>query len=378
MSLRTDSRVGSAARTFVQVTSDPALFRSLAPAWNELWEVSEAGMMTTSHAFLRSWWDTYGAGKHFLALLVWEGDVLVAALMLLRKRRGAGPLQLRILRGFGPWHSGGRNGILHRPGRVDAVQAILETLEDLPGWDVAILGRLEEQWEQTGVLRRARLPSTLIPHPALAQIELHGSYATFLAARSGRFRAELRRRDRRRQEHGGFRIEVRRGGEVDAEAFERMAAIDRDSWKGESIVGVAAPERLAFFRRFLGAAAELGWPRLYFLQHHGRDAAFAMMIDAGSTTVGFKMSYRPEYAAFSPGGLLQQRAIEDSFESGLKRLDFFSPPTNAFHRAWHDTLATQVEVELYRRTAPGLGLWLARRARPPRNREPVVESGDTE
>jgi CelD/BcsL family acetyltransferase involved in cellulose biosynthesis len=139
-----------------------------------------------------------------------------------------------------------------------------------------------------------------------------------------------------------------------------MIEVDRASWKGESIVGVAAPERADFFRRFILAASAAGWSRLYLLRHGGRDVAFSYLLDAGSSVTGYKMSFVEEFSEYRPGAVLLARAIADSFGSGRRVFDFFNYPEGYQQRHWYNEELPQAEVATSGATPTGIPVWLGR------------------
>jgi hypothetical protein len=283
--------------------------------------------------------------------------------MFLRRRRGLRVLPVRVLRASGPRHTGSRNGILHLPGRTDAALALILALRELPGWDAIVVGWLDARWAQADALRR-ELPCQSLHHDrSVAMIRIEGDYESYLASRSPKFRGNVRRAEAALSRAGSYAIDVYRGAEVDEAVFGRMVGVERASWKGDSRVGIAAPSRLDFYARFIRAASAKGWSRLYLLRDGDRDVAFNYLLDTGSRTTGYRMSYREDYRKIAPGGVLLRRAIEDSFRAGLAEFDFFDPPKTHAPAHWANDRLPLVQVVTYNRWGAGGAVWLGRRIR---------------
>jgi CelD/BcsL family acetyltransferase involved in cellulose biosynthesis len=336
-------------------------FLALEAEWDELWQSAEAATPMNSHALFRSWWASYGAGRRSVLATAREHGRLVAAAMFLRRDRGRWPFRVRILRAFGPPHTGARNAILHLDGRTDAAVALVRAVRRQPGWDALVVGRLETRWAQYAALSR-ELPWVAVrPVRDVALIRIAGSYEDYLALRSAKARYRLRKIAADLERAPDCRIEVFRGKQVDDGIFRRMVAIEGDSWKAGSAAGIAGPEHVPFFRSFIAQASERGWSRTYLLRQGDRDVAFNYLLDTGRRATGWRMSYREEFRHLSPGIALLEHAVRDSFRDGLAEIDLFDPPKAGWHLQFANDRLRLAEIVSHNPLGPGAALWLAGR-----------------
>lgn len=83
----TGTGTGLATGLVTELVTDAAGFAALAPAWRRLQERCAAATPFQSHAWLHSWWLTYGRPGRLRLLLVRSGGDLVAAAPLMLVRR---------------------------------------------------------------------------------------------------------------------------------------------------------------------------------------------------------------------------------------------------------------------------------------------------
>jgi CelD/BcsL family acetyltransferase involved in cellulose biosynthesis len=70
------------------VVLEHADFDALADAWDDLWRRNPAATAFQSHAWSSAWARAYVPPGQLAAVVVWDGDILVAAAPLYRLRRG--------------------------------------------------------------------------------------------------------------------------------------------------------------------------------------------------------------------------------------------------------------------------------------------------
>ncbi|WP_405592753.1 GNAT family N-acetyltransferase [Streptomyces sp. NBC_01190] len=78
---------GGATDLRVSVCRDPRAFAALAPDWTRLHRACGPATPFQSHAWLHSWWLSYGVPRRLRLALVWRGPELVAAAPLMRVLR---------------------------------------------------------------------------------------------------------------------------------------------------------------------------------------------------------------------------------------------------------------------------------------------------
>ncbi len=144
----------------------------------------------------------------------------------------------------------------------------------------------------------------------------------YLATRSAKFRAELRRAIRKAAAAG-----VRYEGHQPTSAtearrlLERAMAIEAESWKGLAEEGVNEGAPLEFYRLMVEGLAARGALRFVFATSQDEDLAFVFGGVFGDTFRGLQMSYRAEFKALSPGNLMQAEMIRRLCLEGIPIYD---------------------------------------------------------
>lgn len=141
---------------------------------------------------------------------------------------------------------------------------------------------------------------------------LQGGPDAFLGRRSSGFRTSLRRACRvTRAADVTFEYHSRFHRLDDVRAlYERILAIENNSWKGMTGTGLAEPTMRQFYAHMLTRL----WPqdaiRVVIAQHRGRDIGFVMGALMDRIYRGLQVSFDQEFAALSLGNVLQWEIIQ--------------------------------------------------------------------
>jgi CelD/BcsL family acetyltransferase involved in cellulose biosynthesis len=161
-------------------------------------------------------------------------------------------------------------------------------------------------------------------------IELSGTWGEYLAARTSKFRNNLRRSEARAARHGEVVYQRYRplgaahnDGDPRWDLYDDCVALARRSWQGSSKHGTTLSHDSVreFVRDVHEAAARCGALDLNILRIDGRVAAYAYNYHYAGVLNGVRMGYDPEFARISPGTLLLARCVRDSFARGDLRID---------------------------------------------------------
>jgi CelD/BcsL family acetyltransferase involved in cellulose biosynthesis len=268
-----------------------------------------------------AWWRHASPLDSRLAVVIVMDDdrvVGVAPMSLRRTRTG-----LRVARLLGTGH---RVEPLAEPGREQEVAtAAVEALRgllDRPGAVLLDRGDAESAWP--GLLARAWprpaaiLWSELIEAPA---VRLAGrTYDEWLAARSGNFRSQHRRRRRQLAERGAeFRL-IGPGDDL-AGPIASFIALTIKRWVAH-LGADRGPEGVRGM--LLEAAADLvprGRMRIWTLEVEGRAISAQVFLVAGGEVAYWNGGYDEEWSKLRPGFETIIRAIEHAFAEGDRRLD---------------------------------------------------------
>lgn len=145
---------------------------------------------------------------------------------------------------------------------------------------------------------RALLASTLTPEDY---------FATSLSAKK---RKELRRQQRRLEEHGQLEIE-RRQDAAGAEAWAaEFLTLERRGWKGQAESALACdPATAQLFTQALAGAAQRGRLDRLALRLDGQPIAMLASFLSPPGAFSYKTAFDEDFARFSPGVLLQRENL---------------------------------------------------------------------
>ncbi|MFG2605861.1 GNAT family N-acetyltransferase [Streptomyces sp. NPDC048514] len=220
---------GRAARPALaaELVTDGAAFARLAPAWDRLFGRCAAATPFQSHAWLHSWWLSYGGHGRLRLLLVRSGEELVAAapLMLVRRPLPAlvplgGPISDYADLLLDDGDSGGAAGALTETLADAARTALIDLREVRPG------GTAERVYDRWPGPRRALPDSLCLELPA---VPMDGLVARLPSNKAQRVRAKLRKLTAL-----GVRRRTVGPEEVDA-ALGRLLELHRLQWQGRKV-----------------------------------------------------------------------------------------------------------------------------------------------
>jgi CelD/BcsL family acetyltransferase involved in cellulose biosynthesis len=183
------------------------------------------------------------------------------------------------------------------------------------GWTGAT-ERIERACEGAGLLCRMR--------PArFAYLDLPRTFSEFLDARSGHWRHELRRKERKVFNQTGVSFD-RCNSEDDLPAYlDGLFGLHYLRWqlKGEQGAFRRKPNEARFYRRFAPIALRNGWLRLYAIRERGAFKVSQVGYAYNGVLHGLQDGFDP---AFAPGAgiVLRGKVIDACISEGLHGYDF--------------------------------------------------------
>ncbi len=169
---------------------------------------------------------------------------------------------------------------------------------------------------RSGGLRARSRSATVLPFASLP-----GDYESYLAARSGSFRRQLRRFDRRLTE--AATISLRQTDDPDRVAadLETFFALHFRRWEARGGSSLD-PERVrAFHREFAARALERGWLRLLVMEADREPIAAFYGWRLGDRYSFYQAGFDPAWSRFSVGLVLHGRVIERAIAEGAGQYD---------------------------------------------------------
>jgi CelD/BcsL family acetyltransferase involved in cellulose biosynthesis len=187
---------------------------------------------------------------------------------------------------------------------------------------------------------------------------LEGTWEEYARRLTAKRRSNLRRLERRLQEHGHLAFEVHDGRRELSALLEEGFRVEASGWKGERGTAISStPQTRRFYEDAAAWAARRGSLRLGFLRLDGRPLAFDFAIEEVGAHSLLKTGFDEAWRAYAPGVLLRQRMIERAFVLGLDTYEFLGDATD-WKLEWIDSTHERVAVEAFRRSPAGTVGWV--------------------
>jgi len=309
-------------------------FRRLRPAWNALLLSTARPLPFMTHEWICRLQDHFGDDQEFVALVLRDGDKLVAGVpVVVRQVRFLGLSRtVAELAGTGPAPTRGM-------GLADKVDLLIRT--DAPeGTRVQLAAELLKMLDSVDLLDIKGVDSGSETGPALTALaprprstrdmrrsvspylELPGSWEAYLTSRSRKFRKNLRRYRRNLGQSGEIEIaRMERGADV-AGRLREIFAVNERSWtaaRGTNLF--RSPELRAFFLDVIPDLAEQGWIELQTLRLDGKAIAYELGFDLGDRVFAYSASYDQAHRQHSPGTVISAAIIERACDQGRVEYD---------------------------------------------------------
>jgi CelD/BcsL family acetyltransferase involved in cellulose biosynthesis len=151
------------------------------------------------------------------------------------------------------------------------------------------------------------------------EIELPGTWESYLYMLNGKQRHEIRRKIRRLNEAGHVQFRVLRRWDEISEAMDTFFSLFKASRPDKS--EFLTDRMMSFFRLMAQRMAQQGFLKLFFLDIDHVPAAGVMCFDYDNTMFLYNNGYNPQFANLSPGFISKVYSIKDSIEQGKRRYD---------------------------------------------------------
>jgi CelD/BcsL family acetyltransferase involved in cellulose biosynthesis len=323
-----ETRERPAIRT--ETISSYQAFLDLEPAWNEAVRAARIDHPFLEHAWLRTWWECFGAGSALHIVVVREdaesAEIIAIAPLISTSVRMFG-VSLRRLGFFYNAHVP-RAGFIVTQHPAEAYRAIWEHLRsERESWDLLQLCQLPDGSptleEMRSLADEAGLPSGVWFSGASPYISLDTCWSQYYSGLAAKHRANLRNRFKRLNQTGRVAVETVATRDGLGEALEDGLRLEESAWKRDAGTAISCDPRVRkFYENLACRAAGKKWLRLNFLKAGAERVAFDYSLAYSQQIFLLKLGYDPAFAAFSPSNLLMSMSLERAFENRMAKYDF--------------------------------------------------------
>ncbi|MFN8008883.1 MAG: GNAT family N-acetyltransferase [Terriglobia bacterium] len=165
-------------------------------------------------------------------------------------------------------------------------------------------------------------------------LSITGSFENYRGNLSKNFKNNLNKAGRRLCQLAQPRYVFLRGDSANLNELQCFLEIEASGWKGRNGTAILQSEGLtSFYREISTRFLRRGCLELDFLEADGKRIAGHLRVRMGRSVILLKIAYDEEYERYSPGNLLFEKAIQQTFESN--EIDEINCLTDTlWHRNW--------------------------------------------
>jgi len=325
----------------VSIIRDYEQFVSLESEWNEAVQRARIPHPFLRHEWVRTWWDSF-AGDRQLHLVIVRGDGRIVGIApLMRENAVIYGLPVRRLALLANDHTP-RTDFVVAGDENDVYRAIWNSLaSEMDSWDVLQLTQLPGASRtitaMSGVASADRLPIGRWKSSDSPYLELAGTWETYWASLSAKFRSNVRNRLSRLKQIGEPVLEVLSDKPAIAAGCDDAWRLEASGWKDQEGTSIGSdPKVQKFYTLLAERAADRGWLRLLFLTVGGKRIAVSYSAVYDGRLFLLKTGHDREFHACSPFKLLTYFAAQEAYARALREIDFLGD-TEPWKQEWTST-----------------------------------------
>ncbi|PQO38171.1 GNAT family N-acetyltransferase [Blastopirellula marina] len=319
--------------------------------WRQLFAQTPHATFFQTLDWLETYWQFFGKQKKLRVLLVQVDCQIIGILPLIEQTESthAGPVRVLTypLDAWGPFFG---------PIGSQPAATLYAGLQYLAGtsrtWDMLDLRWIESEIDRgrtISAMRCQALTPVSLPWKPSYAMELAEDFDTYLATRTPKFRATIRRAIRKAEQAGAVAeryrpaIDRQRPFCPNEQLYDECVQLAKRTWQGGSSTGttISHQQTAAYFRECFIKAARLGMIDLMALRHDGRLIAFSYNFHHQGRLLGLRMGYEPDCKRLSPGTALIGMQIRDSIQRGDNLIDLGTDHYDIKSRWTNRTLPSQ-------------------------------------
>ncbi|MFC2157971.1 GNAT family N-acetyltransferase [Acidobacteriota bacterium] len=288
--------------------------------WQRLLESSPVNSVFLTQEWFEAWWGAFGADS-FLSVFLGlddKGSLLGVAPFLLRGDTMAF-LACESVTDYCDFICKGENWsefirvLFHfiRTNYPKVKQIVLENIKESSPTLSIVSGLMEE-----GALT-CRIDQVEVA-PVL---EIPLSYSDYQATLDRKNRHELRRKNRRAESIPELRLEVLQNRDEVAAFIPRFIQLHRESDEDKKTFW-NRPGTRTFFLDMMERLAHRGWVKVFNLTSRGSLVASLLTMNYGDELSLYNITFKRDYAPYSPGYYLFNASIKDAISQRQKYVDF--------------------------------------------------------
>jgi predicted N-acyltransferase len=174
------------------------------------------------------------------------------------------------------------------------------------------------------------------------------SWDAYFQKLSKRFRKDLRSSEKELKEVGEIECKEYRSADESTKAFDRIMAIEKESWKWNKGIAINSVVYKDFYRTMVETAAAKNWLRLWILMINEKPIAYDLCVDFNGSVEALKKGYVESYRRLYPGGVLEWKMLEQFSKDGVHSVNFQWGDV-AHKSSWSTVLESHEEIFIFQK-----------------------------
>jgi hypothetical protein len=335
-------------------------FLAIKDEWDALSETSINPSFYATYPFVYTVWQHFRSeNDRLFILLVRRGVTLVGIAPFRIDSMKAGNIcSLRVIRFIAEWGSGDKPTIVTKE-KADVIwDRIFQFLEkEFTEWDGI---RLIEQHENSPVLKQKFFENIWYSTKVVSDLT---SFFVLIKGTWEEYFSQLGRETRKKWNKSrkklfnlpeGIQVQCIGNPEGLPDALNRFIAIEQSGWKRNREFGVGGNEKkIRFYEELLKQLMPKNMAAFYFLTSGTIDIASVLIYKYKDKVYGAQITFRPVYAEYSPGVILNAEIIKMLFDTQYGEYDFLGirgDGKNPFKKNWSTGSRQTNTIEVYKKS----------------------------
>jgi CelD/BcsL family acetyltransferase involved in cellulose biosynthesis len=320
------------------VIQDYEHFVGLEDEWNDAVERASVPHPFLRHEWVRTWWDSFQGNRELHIIVVRDADRIIGIAPLMRETATVYGLPIRRLALLANDHTP-RTDFLVSGNADEVYRAVWNALrDDIDHWDVVQLTQLLKGSPTSVAMTRFAadegLPVGTWESSDSPYLELSGTWDSYWASLSAKFRSNVRNRLSRLTQIGEPALEILSDKTAIARACDDAWRLEASGWKDQEGTSITSdPAVRTFYTLLAERGADCGWLRLVFLTVGGRRIAVSYSAVHDGRLFLLKTGHDREFHTCSPFKLLTYFVAQEGYARGLREIDFLGD-TEPWKQEW--------------------------------------------
>ena len=344
----------------VELIASEEAFLALKDEWDALIDKSINPSFYATYPFVYTTWKYFRSeNDQLFILLVRRGATLVGIAPFRIENMKAGNIRLlKVIRFIAEWGSGDKPSIVMTEEPERLYDRIFQYLnKEYTHWDMI---HLPSQPANSPILNQKLLgniwySTRVVPDFTSFYASIIGTWEEYLKTRGKNTRKKWNKSRKKLFDlPEGVICQCLEDPETMQDALKRFIEIEQSGWKNNRDFSVGGSEKkIRFYEEMLIQLAHKNMAAIYLLTSGTTDIAGALIYKCKSTVYGAQITFRPTYAEYSPGVILNAEIIKTMFGTQYREFDFLGfqgDEKNPFKKNWSSGTLQTITIQVYKKS----------------------------